>query len=94
MFSEMLGEVSRGEVVSGINQVNVDKSPGPDGLHAELYERDDVVGLLTSVFNLSLRSGVLCDSFCQDSNVQGVLSSRVQCRKTSNDVKCRSRIYR
>uniref|UniRef100_A0A3Q3WA05 Reverse transcriptase domain-containing protein n=1 Tax=Mola mola TaxID=94237 RepID=A0A3Q3WA05_MOLML len=66
-FTSLLGAIKRDEVIAAINQLNSNKSPGPDGLPAEFYQMclDDIIDLLTSVFNSGLKNGTLCDSFYQ-----------------------------
>ena len=52
---------SEAEVLSKLNSLKVDKSPGPDLIHPRiLYElRSTISGLLAKLFNLSLLSGIL-----------------------------------
>lgn len=64
-FTALLGDVGKDEVITAINQLNSNKTPGPDGLPAEFYKLglDDFINLLTSVFNKGLKNGVMSDSF-------------------------------
>ena len=39
-FTSLIGEIRKEEVVQGIKQLNVWKSPGPDGLPTEFYQLD------------------------------------------------------
>uniref|UniRef100_A0A672ZVZ7 Reverse transcriptase domain-containing protein n=1 Tax=Sphaeramia orbicularis TaxID=375764 RepID=A0A672ZVZ7_9TELE len=59
------GEIKREEVVQAIHQLNVGKSPGPDGLPTEFYQLsiEEVLHLLTSMLNEGLNKGVMADSF-------------------------------
>lgn len=58
-FSPLLGQITWEEVVEAVIQLNRGKSPGPDGPPAEFYllGLNDVIDLLTSVFNTSLKNG-------------------------------------
>jgi len=54
-------EISEDEVRIKLNNLNVNKSPGPDQIHAKLlYElREEIVGPVTKLFNFSLRRGIV-----------------------------------
>uniref|UniRef100_A0A3Q1K7F4 Reverse transcriptase domain-containing protein n=1 Tax=Anabas testudineus TaxID=64144 RepID=A0A3Q1K7F4_ANATE len=64
-FSSLLGNVKKEEVLESIKQLNTGKSPGPDGLPTEFYQlyNDDVLNLLTSMFNKGLQTGCMGESF-------------------------------
>uniref|UniRef100_A0A3Q4BB32 Reverse transcriptase domain-containing protein n=1 Tax=Mola mola TaxID=94237 RepID=A0A3Q4BB32_MOLML len=66
-FASLLGDIKRDQAIAAINQLNSNKSPGPHGLPAEYYKLclDDIIDLLTFVFNSGLKNGTLCDSFYQ-----------------------------
>uniref|UniRef100_A0A8C3H706 Reverse transcriptase domain-containing protein n=1 Tax=Chrysemys picta bellii TaxID=8478 RepID=A0A8C3H706_CHRPI len=51
-------EVSREEVLELIDKLNINKSPGPDGIHPRVLKelKSEVVELLTKVCNLSFKS--------------------------------------
>lgn len=63
--NSLLGEVKKEEVIQAIQQLNVDKSPGPDGLPTEFYQLyiDEMLNLLTHMFNEGVHSGTFGDSF-------------------------------
>jgi hypothetical protein len=52
-------QITEDEVKSKLNNLKVNKSPGPDDIHAKLlYElQNELAGPLTEMFNLSLKSG-------------------------------------
>ena len=64
-FTLPIGEIRKDEVLEAIKQLNVGKNPGPDGLPTEFYQLyiDEVINLLTSMYNEGLHSGCMGDSF-------------------------------
>lgn len=63
----LLGEITKEEVKIAIKQLSVNKSPGPDGLSAELYLLlfEPILITLTAAFNEGIKEGRLSDSFYQ-----------------------------
>ena len=54
-------EIYEQDVRNKLESLKINKSPGPDGIHAKLlYElRDELVILLTKFFNLSIKTGIV-----------------------------------
>ena len=63
----LLGDITKEEVVSAINQLNAGKSPGLDGLPAEVYKLplDLVHSALAEAFNYGIKNGIMGKSFYQ-----------------------------
>lgn len=63
-------EIYEQDVRNKLESLKINKSPGPDGIHAKLlYElRDELVILLTKFFNLSIKTGIVPQDW-KDANV-------------------------
>ena len=61
----LLGEITRGEVISAISTMSKAKAPGPDGLPAEFYQTfvNEIADLLTCAYNDGIANSQMHGSF-------------------------------